>query len=80
MVIDKDAVSLFCFFRFCSNANETRHTNFLRLNILRLRSLAAFTGREINFFFLAPKFFKVVANSKKKGRHFQRQTKTFFSR
>ena len=35
------------------------------------------TGREINFFsdsHLAPKFFKVVANSKKVGRHFQRQT------
>ena len=38
-------------------------------------------GREINFFsdsHLAPKFFKVVANSKKVGRHFQRQTKPFF--
>ena len=28
---------------------------------------------------LAPKFFKVVANSKKVGRHFQRQTKFFFT-
>ena len=28
---------------------------------------------------LAPKFFKVVANSKKVGRHFQRQTKPFFT-
>ena len=32
------------------------------------------TGREVNFFFsnshLAPKFFKVVANSKKLSRHF----------
>ena len=28
---------------------------------------------------LAPKFFKVVANSKKVGRHFQRQTKSFFT-
>ena len=27
---------------------------------------------------LAPKFFKVVANSKRVGRHFQRQTKAFF--
>ena len=39
------------------------------------------TGCEINFFsdsHLAPKFFKVVANSKKVGRHFQRQTKPFF--
>ena len=42
----------------------------------------AYTGREINFFFsdshLAPKFIKVVANSKKVGRHFERQTKPFF--
>ena len=28
---------------------------------------------------LAPKFFKVVANSKKVCRHFQRQTKSFFT-
>ena len=28
---------------------------------------------------LAPEFFKVVANSKKVGRHFQRQTKSFFT-
>ena len=27
---------------------------------------------------LAPKLFKVVANSKKVGRHFQRQTNPFF--
>ena len=45
---------------------------------------AAYAGREINFFsdyksHLAPKFFKVVANSKKVGRHFQRQTKSFFT-
>ena len=41
------------------------------------------TGCQINFFFseshLAPKFFKVVANSKKVGRHFQRQTRPFFT-
>ena len=41
------------------------------------------TGRKINFFsfsdsLLALKFFKVVANSKNAGRHFQRQTKPFF--
>ena len=39
------------------------------------------SGREINFFsdsHLAPKFFKVVANSRKVGRHFQRQTKPLF--
>ena len=28
---------------------------------------------------LAPKFFKAVANLKKGGRHFQRQTKPFFA-
>ena len=41
----------------------------------------ASTGHEINFFsdsHLAPKFFKVVANSKEVGRHFQRQTNLFF--
>ena len=40
------------------------------------------SGREINFFsdsHLAPKFLKVVANAKKVGRHFQRQTKSFFA-
>ena len=46
-------------------------------------SRTQFAGREINFFFsgshLAPKFFKVVANSKKVGGHFQRQTKPFFT-
>ena len=38
-------------------------------------------GVKLTFFsdsHLAPKFFKVVANSKKVGRHFQRQTKSFF--
>ena len=37
-------------------------------------------GMKFFFFFdshLAPKFFKVVANSKKVGCHFQRQTKPF---
>ena len=39
-------------------------------------------GMKLIFFsdsHLAPKFFKVVANSKKVGRHFQRQTKPFFT-
>ena len=39
-------------------------------------------GMKLIFFsdsHLAPKFFKVVANSKKGGRHFQRQTKPFFT-
>ena len=38
-------------------------------------------GHEINFFsdsHLAPKFTKLVANSKKVGRHFARQTQPFF--
>ena len=38
-------------------------------------------GREIYVFsdsHLAPKFFKVVANSKKVGHHFQRQKNPFF--
>ena len=38
-------------------------------------------GMKLIFFsdsHLAPKFFKVVANSKKVGCHFQRQTKPFF--
>ena len=38
-------------------------------------------GMKLIFFsdsHLAPEFFKVVANSKKVGRHFQRQFKTFF--
>ena len=44
--------------------------------------LRGLSGHEINFFsdsHLAPKFFKVVANSEKVGRHFQRQTKPFFT-
>ena len=49
---------------------------------VRCTIVAHGTGREINFFFseshLAPKFFKVVANSRKVGRHFQRQTKPLF--
>ena len=39
-------------------------------------------GREINFFsdsHLAPKFFKVVANSKKVGHHLRRRTKPFLT-
>ena len=38
-------------------------------------------GMKLIFFsesHLAPKFIKVVANSKKVGRHFERQTKPFF--
>ena len=79
MVIDKDAVSLFCFFRFCSNANETRHTNFLRLNILRLRSFAAFTGREINFFFLGSKILQGGSQLKKLVAIFKDKQKLFLA-
>ena len=58
--------------------------NKLYLIILSyIHYLFAESGCEINFFFsdshLAPKFFKVVANSKKVGHHFQRQTKSFFT-
>ena len=79
MVIDKDAVSLFCFFRLCSNANETRHTNFLRLNILRLRSFAAFTGREINFFFLGSKILQGGSQLKKLVAIFKDKQKLFLA-
>ena len=45
-------------------------------------SRTQFAGREINFFFsgshLAPKFFKVVANSKKSRWPFSKTNKTFF--
>ena len=62
------------------------HTLCILLGSVSYRSKALighFTaGCEINFFFcdshLAPKIFKVVANLKKVGRHFQRQTKPFF--
>ena len=40
-----------------------------------------YQGVKLTFFsdsLLAPQFFKVVANSKKVGHHFQRQTKSFF--
>ena len=45
------------------------------------RNTIQVTGRDINFFsdsHLAPKSYKVVANSKKVGHHFPRQTKLFF--
>ena len=49
-------------------------------NVVLMPSL--FTGCKINYFsdsHLAPKFFKVVANSEKVGHDFQRQTKPFVS-
>ena len=48
----------------------------------RLFTMNWYLGVKLIFFsdsHLAPKFFKVVANSKKVGRHFQRQTKPFFT-
>ena len=52
------------------------------LNVLCTCLYFLFQGVKLIFFsdsHLAPKFFKVVANSKKVGRHFQRQTKPFFT-
>ena len=52
-------------------------------NVLKKKKVWKIQG--VNFFkiffsdsHLAPKFFKVVANSNKVGRHFQRRTKPFF--
>ena len=45
-------------------------------------SISYLQGVKLTFFsdsHLAPEFFKVVTNSKKVGRHFQRQTKSFFT-
>ena len=52
--------------------------------IIPNQNLKALKTPRADYFFLtnshyAPKFFKVVANSKKVGRHFQRQTKPFFT-
>ena len=50
--------------------------------IWRFEKVISLQGVKLTFFsdsHLAPKFFKVVANSKKVGRHFQRQTKSFFT-
>ena len=44
--------------------------------------IIVYQGVKLTFFsdsHLVPKFFKVVANSRKVGRHFQRQTKSFFT-
>ena len=51
------------------------------MHLIRMLAMSSLTGREIFFFsdgFLAPKFFKVVANSKTVSRFFQRQTIPFF--
>ena len=50
--------------------------------IWRFEKVISLQGVKLTFFsdsHFAPKFFKVVANSKKVGRHFQRQTKSFFT-
>ena len=55
---------------------ETSHEVVLIIHLSQYN-----TGRDINFFsdsHLAPKSYKVVANSKKVGHHFPRQTKLFF--
>ena len=66
-------------FENLSVVSSALHYNCTMLN--EQFKLTEGSGREIFFFsdsHSAPKFFKVVANSKKVGRHFQRQTKPFF--
>ena len=62
-----------CLKAFESSTGDNEET--IRMN--------ATSGREIFFFFpdchLAPNFFKVVVNSKIVCRHFQKQTKHFFT-
>ena len=59
--------------------------NYLNYSVFTYRPYTFYNvtqGVKLTFFsdsHLAPKFFKVVANSKKVGRHFQRQTKSFFT-
>ena len=56
---------------------------YSRVNSSVSKATATFQGVKLIFFsdsHLAPKFIKVVANSKKVGRHFERQTKPFFLR
>ena len=60
---------------------ELMHALLSFINKTFLKTAVYKTEHKINFFsdsHLAPKFFKVVANSKKVGHHFQRQTKPFF--
>ena len=71
-----------------SKANKIRHSNsvmwqYLMQNLRKSADLFwAYRAWNYYFFFsdshLAPKFFKVAANWKKFGRHFQRQTKPLF--
>ena len=56
--------------------------NIWNINVKFKKADQHWQGVKLTFFsdsHLAPKFFKVVANSKKVGRHFQRQTKSFFT-
>ena len=51
-----------------------------KCDVMELRFIHKDQGVKLNFFsdsHLAPKLFKVVANSKKVGCHFQRQTNPF---
>ena len=61
------------FFQFLQKKKKTNNDNNNKLSELQGVKLTFFSDSH-----LAPKFFKVVANSKKVGRHFQRQTKSFF--
>ena len=48
---------------------------------VEINSIDGTTGRKINFFsgsHLAPKYFKVVANSKKVGGHYDAHTNNFY--
>ena len=60
-----------CVFFLC-NWVETRR--YICCNVSQGVKLTFFSDSH-----LAPKFFKVVANSKKVGRHFQRQTKSLYA-
>ena len=69
-----------CFIFFQRLRFGVPYRNVVLYSLTLMPSL--FTGCKINYFsdsHLAPKFFKVVANSEKVGHDFQRQTKPFVS-
>ena len=69
-----------CFIFFQRLKFGVPYRNVVLYSLMLMPSL--FTGCKINYFsdsHLAPKFFKVVANSEKVGHDFQRQTKPFVS-
>ena len=64
-----------------NNQPNTTHQKTKQNKNLQSQNMRS-QGVKLTFFsdsHLAPEFFKVVANSKKVGRHFQRQTKSFFT-